>query len=370
MSKRDYYEVLGVSREAGAAELKKAYRKLALQYHPDRNPDNAEAEAKFKEASEAFGVLSDGEKRQIYDRFGHEGLRGGGGGPAGFSGMEDIFSNFGDIFSELFNVGGQGGRRRGRRGADLRYRLNLTFKEAAFGTQKDLEVHRTDDCGTCKGSGAKEGTSPEPCTYCHGRGEVIQAQGIFSIRTTCPRCSGRGQVIKERCGDCRGKGKVRVPRKVAVTIPEGVDTGMQLRLAGEGELGSPGAPPGNLFVELEVEEHPLFKRDGADLHCEIPISFSQAALGSSVKVPMVDDTLEDLEIPRGTQTGEVFTLRGKGLSRVQTTGKGHLYAQILVKTPSSLNKRQEELLRELATIEGEQVADKSIFREFIDKLTS
>lgn len=364
---RDYYEVLGVDRGASEAELKKAYRKLALENHPDRNPDDPEAEARFKEASEAFSVLSDPEKRQMYDRFGHDGLRNSG-FQGGFSGVDDIFSSFGDIFGEFFGMGG--GRRRGRRGADLRYRVTLTFQEAAFGTQKEMDIHRSEVCGTCDGNGAKPGTQPRTCSLCHGRGEVVQAQGIFSIRTTCPQCGGRGQVIVDRCPDCQGKGQIRVAKKVSVDIPAGVDNGMQLRLAHKGEAGSEGAPAGHLYVDIHVEPHEFFQRDGADLHCEIPISFSQAALGTELTVPLLKGEKEEITVPRGTQSGAVFSINGKGLSRIQGAGRGDLHVTVVVKTPTSLTKRQEELLRELATASGDHVSGKGVLRELIDKITS
>lgn len=369
MSKRDYYEVLGVSRNANPDELKKAYRKMALMYHPDRNPDNPEAEQSFKEASEAYEVLSNSEKRSLYDQFGHEGLRSRGAGP-GFANMEDIFSNFGDIFSEFFGFGGgraRGGRR-GRVGANLAYELTITLEEAAFGAHKEIIIQRSHTCEVCNGSGARPGTSAQTCGQCRGTGELIQSQGIFSIRTTCPYCRGAGQVIPEKCTTCHGSGLVRKPRHVNVVIPKGVHDGLQLRLTGEGEPGTMGAPPGDLFVALRVEPHKVFTREDYDLHCAIPITFAQAALGTDVEVPTLEDSPEALTIPRGTQSGEHFVIRHKGVPYLRGSGRGDLVAHVQVKTPTSLTKRQEELLRSLAEEGGEKVAGKNVFRDILNKI--
>ncbi len=372
MPKRDYYEVLGVSRSASPEELKKAYRKLALKYHPDRNPDDPEAEQRFKEASEAYEVLSNPEKRSIYDRFGHEGLSGHGAGP-GFATVEDIFASFGDIFSDFFGFGASRGRgrHRGRRGDSLRYDLTITLSEAAFGTQKEIVVHRKHVCDTCGGSGARPGTRPQTCVQCRGTGELIQSQGIFSIRTTCPYCRGTGEIILDKCPTCRGSGTVRKPRTVNVTIPPGVDEGLQLRLTGEGEPGTLGAPPGDLYVVLHVEPHDFFEREGNDLHCTVPLSFSQAALGTKVEVPLLEEgQSETLTIPRGTQSGQRFVIRNKGVPYLRGNGRGDLIVHVQVVTPTNLTRKQEALLRALAEEGGEKVAEKSKLRDIFQKIKS
>lgn len=369
MAKRDYYEVLGVSRTATPEEIKKAYRKLALQYHPDRNPDDPEAEKNFKEAAEAYQVLSSEEKRQIYDRYGHEGVNRQGAGP-GFAGVEDIFSNFGDIFGELFGFGGRGRTRtRGRPGADLRYDLTITLHEAAFGTQKEITVPKHQTCVTCNGSGARAGTSPVTCSYCRGQGEIIETQGIFSMRRPCPNCQGAGQTIPDKCPECRGTGRIRKPKKVMVNLPKGVDEGVQLRLSGEGEAGTQGAPPGDLYVFIHVEPHEVFTREEADLHVKIPITFAQAALGTEVEIPTLEEP-EVLTIPRGTQAGDRFVLRNRGVPHLRGSGRGDIIVHAQVKTPLNLSKRQEELLRQLAEEGGEKVLGKSVFRDIINKIKS
>lgn len=374
MSKRDYYEVLGVSKTTTPEELKKAYRQMALKYHPDRNPDNPEAERMFKEVSEAYSVLSSDEKRQIYDRYGHEGLQGGGGGGPGFGNAEEIFMNFGDLFSEFFGgfAGGRGrgGRtRRGRPGEDYRYDLTLTLKEAAFGVKKELTIEPLATCTTCSGSGAKAGTQPQNCSYCGGRGEVVQSQGIFSLRTTCPQCQGSGQMIADKCQDCRGQGRIRTNRTVSVKIPKGVDEGLQLRVEGEGHAGTLGAPPGSLFVFLHVQPDEMFKRDDFDLHITIPVSFAQAALGTDVEVPTLEEP-QPLTIPRGTQSGEQFVLRNHGVPHLRDNARGDLICHVQVKTPMNLSAEQEKLLRQLAELEGDKVSDKGFFRGLVDKLKS
>lgn len=371
MAKRDYYEILGVTRTANADEIKKAYRKLALQYHPDRNPDDPDAEKHFKEAAEAYQVLSNEEKRSLYDRFGHEGVNRAGGGP-GFAGVEDIFANFGDIFGDIFGFGGRGGgrgRTRGRPGADLRYDLTITLHEAAFGVQKEITIQKHQTCGTCSGTGAKPGTSPQPCGYCRGQGEIIETQGIFSIRRPCPNCQGMGQIIPEKCPECRGTGRIRKPKKVVVNIPRGVDEGVQLRLTGEGEAGTQGAPGGDLYVVLHVEQHEVFTREESDLHVTTPISFAQAALGTEVEVPTLEEP-ELLTIPRGTQSGDRFVLRNRGIPHLRGSGRGDLIVHAQVKTPTSLTKKQEELLRALAEEGGEKVLGKSVFRDILNKIKS
>ena len=353
MTKRDYYEVLGVSREAKDGEIKKAYRQLALKYHPDRNPGDSEAEEKFKEAAEAYEVLRDSEKRSLYDRFGHDGLRGT--GFTGFSGFEDIFSSFGSIFEDFFGFSTKtGGRNAPQVGADLRYDLKISFMDAAFGVEKEIEIEKMEPCLECDGSGAAAGTSPETCSTCRGRGQVMHSQGFFSISTTCPQCHGDGTMIKDPCKNCRGAGRVKETKRVSVKIPPGVDHGTRLRLNGEGEEGVRGGPPGDLYVVLFVEEHEFFKRKGEDIFCEIPVSFSQVALGSTIEIPTLDGTT-DIEIPKGTQTGEVFRLKGQGIPRLRGLGRGDEYVQLAVKTPSKLSKRQEELLREFATESGDAV---------------
>lgn len=368
MSKRDYYEILGVAKTATPEELKKAYRQQALKYHPDRNPDNPEAEKMFKEVSEAYQVLSTDEKRQVYDRYGHDGLRSQGAGP-GFSNADEIFMNFGDLFSEFFGGfaggrrgGNQGGRRRGRPGEDYRHDLNLTLKEAAFGVRKEINIEPLILCDVCSGSGAKAGTSPQTCNTCGGRGEVIQTQGIFSIRTPCPHCQGTGQMIVDKCGECRGSGRVRKQRTVTVKIPKGVDEGLQLRVEGEGHSGTQGAPPGDLYVFLHVTPDEQFKRDEADLHVTIPISFAQAALGTDLEVPTLEEP-EPLSIPKGTQSGEQFVLRGKGVPHLRGNGRGDIVARVQVKTPTSLSSEQEKLLRQLAELDGEKVGKKSLLEK-------
>ncbi|MFM7203539.1 MAG: molecular chaperone DnaJ [Myxococcota bacterium] len=371
MTQRDYYELLGVSKTATADELKKAYRKLALQYHPDRNPDNPEAEKMFKEISEAYQVLSNDEKRQIYDRFGHDGLRGGGGGGGpGFANADEIFMNFGDLFSEFFGgfAGGgrRGGGRRGRPGEDYRYDINLSLREAAFGVKKDITVEPMVTCDTCSGSGAKAGTGPQTCSYCRGRGEITQSQGIFSLRTTCPQCRGTGQLIADKCGECKGGGRIRKPRNVSVSIPKGVEEGIQLRVSGEGHAGSQGGPPGDLYVFIHVQEDERFKREDTDLHTTVSISFPQAALGTDVEVPTLEE-VEPLNIPKGTQSGDQFVLRGKGVPHLRGAGRGDLVVHVQLKTPTTLSSEQEELFRKLAELDGDKVNKGGIFSSFFGK---
>ncbi len=349
MIEKDYYEILGVARTATQEEIKKAYRKMALKYHPDRNPDDKEAEDKFKEASEAYEVLSDPEKRQIYDQFGHEGLRGT--GFTGFRGFEDVFASFGDIFGEFFGFGGRT-QTGPARGDDLRYDLRITFEEAAFGKEVELEIPRTTPCETCGGTGAKPGTHPITCPTCGGRGQITRSQGFFSVRTTCPTCQGTGQIIPEPCPTCQGTGRVRKKRKVSLKIPPGVDTGSRLRLRGEGEAGERGGPPGDLYVVIHVEEHDFFEREGDDIYCTVPISFTTAALGGKVEVPTLDGS-EFIQIKKGTQSGEIFRLKGKGMPRLRGYGRGDEIIQVVVQVPKKLTKRQEELLREFAKLEGE-----------------
>ena len=359
MHKRDYYEILGVSRDVGDIEIKRVYRQLALKYHPDRNQGDKEAEEKFKEAAEAYAVLRDTEKRQIYDQFGHEGLAGQ--GFSGFSGFDDIFSSFGDIFEGFFGFGSQrGGRSRGRQGRNLRYDLELTLEEAFYGKEDEIIFDRLEACQTCDGSGLSPGTEPQVCATCQGRGQVIRSQGFFQISTTCPACHGQGRIISDPCGDCRGTGKIRTERSISVKVPSGVDTGSQLRLRGEGEPGEYGGPPGDLFVVIHVKEHDFFTREGDDLICQIPISFVQAALGDTFMIPVLGDEGEhDLHIRPGTQPDDVIKVPGKGMPSLQGYHRrGDAYIKIIVKVPEKLNRRQRELLEAFADTEGLTVSGK------------
>jgi len=349
MTKRDYYEILGVARNAQEGDLKKAYRQLALQHHPDRNPGNKEAEEKFKEASEAYEVLRDPEKRDLYDRFGHEGLKRT--GFSGFGGFEDIFSSFGDIFEDFFGFG-TGRRAAGpRKGPDYRYDLTISFMEAALGKEREIEIERLDPCETCKGSGLKPGSKKETCPACRGTGQITHSQGFFTLRTTCSRCRGQGFFIPSPCSACRGSGKVKKPKKISLKIPPGVDTGSRMKVSGEGGEGERGGRRGDLYVVLHVEPHPFFERHDDDIVCQIPISFSQAALGANIEIPALNGS-KNLEIPPGTQSGHVFTLRGQGISHLDGFGKGDQHVQVVVKVPAKLNKRQKELLKEFAALDG------------------
>ena len=353
MHKSDYYEVLGVSRDAGDETIKKAYRKLALRYHPDRNPGDKEAEEKFKEAAEAYEVLRNGEKRQIYDQFGHEGLEGR--GFRGFTGFEDIFSSFGDIFGDIFGFGsGRGARSRAREGRSLRYDLELTLEDAFHGKEEEVVFDRLEACMTCNGSGITPGSEPRVCATCQGRGQVIRSQGFFQISTTCPACHGQGQVITDPCKDCRGGGKIRVERKINVKIPPGVETGSQLRLRAEGETGEYGGPRGDLYVVIHVKEHDFFMREGDDLICQIPISFVQAALGDTLTIPVLgDESNHDLKIPRGTQPDDILRVTGKGMPGLRgQSRKGDLYVKVIVKIPQKISQHQRELLVAYAGTEG------------------
>lgn len=348
-TKRDYYEVLGVAKTATEVEIKSAYRKLAMQYHPDRNPNNPDAEEKFKECSEAYAVLADQEKRARYDRFGHAGVAGAA-GAAGFD--PSIFQDFSDIFGDFFGFGdlfgGGGGRRRSRaqRGADLREDLTLQFDEAIFGTESQVTVRRHEECQECKGSGAAAGKAPVACRTCGGRGQVRYQQGFFSIARTCSTCQGTGSVITDPCPKCKGEGRTLAQKKVQVNVPAGVEDGTRIRYAGMGEAGYFGGPPGDLYIVLHVKEHAFFEREGTDLRCIIPISFSQAALGTEIKVPTMDGE-HILKVPEGTQSGTTFRIRNKGVPVLNGHGKGDLFVDIRVQTPGKLTKRQRELLQEL-----------------------
>lgn len=352
MSKRDYYEILGVERTVTEAELKKAYRRVAMKYHPDRNPDNKEAEEKFKEANEAYEILSDAQKRAAYDQYGHAGVdpQMGGGGGFGGAGFSDIFDMFGDIF------GDGGGRRSGRggvqRGHDLRYTLDLNLEEAVQGKEVTIKVPTYVNCKTCNGSGAKAGSSPEVCKTCGGHGQVRMQAGFFSVQQTCPDCHGNGKTIKDPCPDCHGEGRVQETKTLAVKVPAGVDTGDKIRLTGEGEAGAMGGPAGDLYVVINVREHKIFQRDGSDLYCEVPISFPDAALGAELEVPTLNGRVK-LKIPEGTQTGKMFRLRGKGIKPVRGGAIGDLLCRVIIETPVKLDKEQRELLEKLReTMDG------------------
>ena len=344
MAKRDYYEVLGVSKSASADEIKKAYRRLAMKHHPDRNKDDTTgSEGKFKEAKEAYEVLRDSDKRAAYDRFGHDGLRGAGmGGPGGFSaeGFSDIF---GDVFGDIFGDGGRRGGPQVFRGADLGYELRLDLERAVRGDTVTIDVPSQVACDVCDGSGAHKGTRPTQCSTCGGAGQVRMQQGFFSIQQTCPRCHGRGEVIADPCGACSGSGWTREHKTLQVKIPAGVDTGDRVRLAGEGEPGERGGPPGDLYVEVGVREHPIFTRDGTHLYCEVPISFATAALGGDLEVPTLDGRVS-LKVPSETQSGKLFRLRGKGVRSVRGGGTGDLICRVVVETPVNLSRKQKELL--------------------------
>lgn len=343
MSQRDYYEVLGVSRHADENELKKAYRKLAMKYHPDRNAGDPNAEERFKEVKEAFEVLSDANKRAAYDQFGHAGLNGAAGG-AGAQGFSDAFS---DIFGDLFGM--RGGSSGVQRGADLRYNLEITLEQAARGTETKIRIPKMDVCETCRGSGAKPGSTPRTCPKCHGHGQIRMQQGFFSIQQTCPQCHGSGKIITDPCYDCHGSGRVKRHKTLNVKIPAGVDEGDSIRLSGEGEAGIAGSPPGDLYVVIHLASHPVFQREGNHLHCEIPVSFATAALGGEIEVPTLDGHAR-IKIPPGTQTGKIFRLRGKGITSLRNHVTGDLLCHVSLETPVNLTARQKELLEEFEAI--------------------
>jgi len=371
--KRDYYEVLGASRSATEQELKSAYRKKALEWHPDRNPERREeAEERFKEAAEAYGVLGDPQKRAGYDRYGHAGVGGAGAGgfdPSIFAEFQDIFGGmgFGTIFDDLFGMGGRGPRRRSNRGSDLRYNLEIDFEEAVFGLDTQIKVPRQETCLACGGSGTRRGTSATACHTCGGRGQVRYTQGFFSISRPCSTCHGAGQIIKHPCPDCRGEGRVRKEKTLKVGIPAGVDTGTRLRIQGEGEAGVQGGTPGDLYVVLSVRDHAFFERHEQDLVCTVPISVWQAALGAEIQVPTVQGE-ETLNIPEGTQTGAVFRIRGQGVPNVNGGGRGDLYVKIVVRTPTRLTKDQRRLLQQFAEIspQDNRPEEKSVFEKVKD----
>lgn len=341
MSKRDYYEVLGVGKQAGEDELKKAYRKLAMKYHPDRNPGDHSAEERFKEVSEAYEVLTDAQKRAVYDQYGHEGLsRGGGGG--GFGGAGGFADIFGDVFSDIFGGGGRSGP---RRGADLRYMMELTLEQAVFGSTESIRIPSWEECESCHGHGTADGKKPPACPTCRGSGQVRVQQGFFVLQQTCPQCRGRGTLVTDPCKTCRGAGKLRREKTLEVKIPPGVDTGDRIRLSGEGEPGEQNAASGDLYVQISVKPHEIFERDGNDLHCSVPISVVTAALGGKIEVPTLEGGIE-IEVPEGSQSGKQFRLRGRGVRSVRTSGPGDLYCTVFVETPVRLTKAQKELLRQ------------------------
>ena len=348
--KRDFYEVLGVNRDASEDEIKKAYRKLAMKHHPDRSPDSKDGEEKFKEAKEAYEILCDPDKRRAYDAYGHAGVNPqmggmGAGEAAGFGGFAEAF---GDIFSDIFGGAGRG-RSSVFRGADLRYNLEVSLEQAARGTETKIRIPTMETCETCHGSGAKPGTQPKTCDTCHGSGTVRLSQGFFSIQQTCPTCHGTGKTITDPCVTCRGAGRIKKHKTLAVKIPAGVDEGDRIRLSGEGEAGVNGGPPGDLYVVIHLKAHSVFQREGDDLHCEMPISFTQAALGGEIDIPTLDGSAK-IKVPPETQTGQVFRLRGKGIKGVRSSYAGDLMCEVVVETPVRLTERQKELLRELEDI--------------------
>jgi molecular chaperone DnaJ len=364
MEDKDYYRILGITRDASEEEIKRAYRKIAMQYHPDRNPGNKEAEEKFKIASEAYEVLRDSEKRNIYDRYGIEGLRGT--GFTGFRGFEDIFSAFGDIFEDFFGFGTTYRRRsKARPGADLRYDLKISFHEAAAGKDAEIEIPKIVSCDICNGTGAKPGTYPTTCASCKGTGQVTRSQGFFTISTTCGQCRGEGKFISHPCKECRGLGRLKRNKKIQIKIPPGVDTGSKLRIRGEGEEGERGGSPGDLFVFLYVEPDEFFSRDGDDIICKIPISFTQAALGAEIEIPTLNAN-KKMTIPKGTENGEILRIKGEGFPKLSGHGRGDQLIQVVVKTPKNLTKRQEEILREFEEISLKKGIEKGGWRNFLN----
>jgi len=367
--KMDYYEILQISRDTDSGEIKKTYRRLAIEYHPDRNPDDRVAEEKFKELSEAYAVLSDDEKRRIYDQFGHAGFSGNG----GFSGGFDFGGSFADLFSDLFQdffgAGRSGRGSRGVRGEDLRYRLEITFEEAAFGAEKEIEFPYLDECDKCLGEGVEPGHSPVECSVCSGHGEVRFQQAFFTMSRPCPNCHGAGRIIEDPCQRCNGKGRVRQEKSLSVKIPAGVDSGTRLRLVGEGDGGLAGGNPGDLFVHIEVQDHPLFVREGYDIITEVPIKMEMAVLGGTIQVPALEG-LVDLKIPSGTQPGQVFNFRGKGISNLHGSGRGDQYIRIVVEIPGKVSKKQKEMLKEFGS-ESKKTAYKAVneFTKKVDKFS-
>lgn len=360
MAGQDFYELLGVERDASAADLKKAYRKLAMQYHPDRNPGDAEAEAKFKEVSQAYDVLSDDEKRRAYDQFGHAAFEGG----AGAGGFDFGFgSSFADVFDDLFGefMGGGGRQRRGgaTRGADMRYNLEISLEEAFHGTQAEIQIPTSEQCGECSGTGAEPGSQPVTCPTCQGHGKVRAQSGFFTIERTCPACQGAGRVIEKPCGSCGGQGRVEKDKTLNVNVPAGVENGTRIRLSGEGEAGLRGGPSGDLYIFLSIAPHPVFRRDGAHIYCRVPIPMVTAALGGNIEVPTLDGGKVGVTVPEGTQTGRQFRLRGKGMPHMRGQGAGDMYIQTVVETPVNLSKAQKKLLREFESGGDEKTSPES-----------
>ncbi|KLU20076.1 molecular chaperone DnaJ, partial [Proteus mirabilis] len=368
MAKRDFYEVLGLSKTADEKEIKRAYKRLAMKYHPDRNQGDKESEAKFKEIKEAYEILSDAQKRAAYDQYGHAAFEQGGfggQGGGGFGGGADFGDIFGDVFGDIFG----GGRRQQRaaRGSDLQYNMDLTLEEAVRGVAKEIRIPTLETCDKCHGSGAKEGTSAETCSTCHGAGQVHLRQGFFTVQQACPTCHGRGKVIKEPCSKCHGDGRVERSKTLSVKIPAGVDTGDRIRLSGEGEAGENGAPAGDLYVQVHVRQHHIFERDGNNLYCEVPINFAIAALGGEIEVPTLDGRVK-LKIPAETQTGKMFRMKGKGVKSVRSSSIGDLMCRVVVETPVKLNEKQKELMQQLGESFGGKSGEKNTPRSksFLD----
>jgi len=353
--KRDYYEILGVNRNASEEEIKKNYRRLALKYHPDRNPGDKNAEQSFKEAAEAYDVLRDPEKRRIYDRYGHAGLQGT--GFHGFSGFDDIFSSFGDIFDDFFGFGGRA-RRRVRKGSDLQYEMKISFTDAAFGADRTIQIPKVEPCNHCGGSGIEHGFQREICSACKGTGQIVRSQGFIRIATSCPRCNGEGTIIANPCKTCRGTGHIKAKKELKVKIPKGINSGMSLRVSGEGEKSPDGGPPGDLYVKIYVEDHEFFKREEDDIICHVPISFVDAALGAEIEIPTLEGS-ERIHIPQGTQPGDILRLRGMGIPRLQRQGRGDQIIVVDIRIPVKLNKKQEELLKEFARTERKGAEERS-----------
>lgn len=354
---RDFYEILGVSRDADQDAIKKAYRKMAMQFHPDKNPGNKEAEEKFKEAAAAYEVLSDTEKRARYDRFGHQAFAGGGGGHQGFHDVEDIFAQFGDIFGDFFGMGGGGRRRRDpnqpRKGADLRYVLEISLENVVQGLEKEIEYDCDESCKECKGTGAEKGSTPETCSTCGGQGQVIRSQGFFQMASTCPSCHGQGQTVKHKCKSCRGSGRTSKHRKIRVTIPAGVDSGTRLRVSGEGEGGFRGGPAGDLYVEIRVSDHELFERRETDLIAELKVPYTKVLLGGDMEVETVTGR-ETISIPKGSQVGDLIKLAGHGIPTLRGGRRGDIYYQVNIDIPKKLDSEEEKLLRKIAEIRNEK----------------
>jgi len=380
MSKRDFYEVLGVSRDASERDIKKAYKRLAMKFHPDRNAGDETAADKFKEVKEAYEILTDSQKKAAYDQYGHAAFEQGGGGFGGGGGSADFGDIFGDVFGDIFGGGrrGGGGQTRAQRGADLRYNMELTLEDAVRGCTKEIEVPTLVHCDACNGSGAKKGSSPEICPTCHGHGQVQMRQGFFAVQQTCPTCHGKGKIIKNPCDVCHGSGRKQKTKTLNVKIPAGVDTGDRIRLNGEGEAGEMGAASGDLYVQVHVKEHNIFERDGNNLYCEVPVSFAMAALGSEVEVPTLNGRV-NLKVPAETQTGRMFRMRGKGIKGVRGGAIGDLIVKLVVETPVKLSTRQKELLKEFEESCGGDAASKhkpksegffSGVKKFFDDLTS